>query len=380
MPKPKILVVDDEIIIAMDIRHMLESFDYEVAAVCSSGREALRLTEVHQPDLILMDIILPGEIDGIEAASQIRNRYDIPVIYMTANADARTVETARRTEPYAYLNKPIQERDLYSNIDSALYRHQMDKKLRASEENYRNLIEQINEAVFATDLEGKVTFSSAAIQAMTGFQQSEVMGRHFKDFIHPEDLAKIEESVKQRLAGKKGWAECRIRTKSGGYIWIHASSNPLFADGRCVGLNGVMMDITERKMAEEELRLREARVASILRAAPIGIGVVVNRILKEVNDRFCLMTGYSRDELIGRSACVLYPDQEEFERVGREKYRQIRARGTGSIETRFVKKDGSIIHVLLSSSPINPGDLSEGVTFTAMEIKEPDEKPGNPRA
>src|SRR4030042_366064 len=107
MPKPKILVVDDEIIIAMDIQHMLVSFGFDVAAVCSSGQDALRLAETHVPDLILMDIILPGKWDGIEAAKQIRSKLDIPVIYMTANEEPRPVEMARQTEPYAYLNKPI---------------------------------------------------------------------------------------------------------------------------------------------------------------------------------------------------------------------------------------------------------------------------------
>jgi len=378
MPKPKILVVDDEIIIAMDVKQMLVSFGFEVAAICSSGQDALRLAEVHLPDLILMDIILPGEIDGIEAAGRIRSKHNIPVIYMTANADARTVETARQTEPFAYLNKPIQERDLYSNIDSALNRHQMEKKLRESEENYRSLIEQIDEAVFAMDMAGKMTFMSSAIQEMIGFSPSDIIGRPFKDFIHPEDLPMIQKIVQARMAGQKGWAECRILTQSGGYCWIHASSRPIFVEGRCIGLNGVFMDITDRKEAEEKLQIHEARLASILRVTPIGIGMVVDRVLKEVNDRFCRMTGYSRDELIDRSARILYPSQEEFDRVGREKYKQIREKGTGSVETLFRKKDGSIIHILLSSSPIVPGDLSQGITFTATEIIGPDEKQGNP--
>jgi len=218
------------------------------------------------------------------------------------------------------------------------------------------------------DLEGKLTFMSSAIEAMIGFSPSDITGRPFKDFIHPEDLPMIQKIMQARLEGQKGWAECRILTQSGGYIWIHASSRPVFAEGRCIGLNGVIMDITDRKEAEEKSRIQEARLASIFRAAPIGIGVVVDRILKEVNERFCRMTGYSRDELVGQSARVLYPTQEEFEREGREKYRQIHEKETGSVETRFRRKDGSVIHILLSSSPIVPGDLSQGVTFTATEI------------
>lgn len=127
-------------------------------------------------------------------------------------------------------------------------------------------------------------------------------------------------------------------------------------------------DITERKRAEEALRESENRIKSIFRAAPTGIGSVSNRVVTEANAKFCEMTGYTRDELLGKSARMLYPNQEEFEYVGTEKYRQISETGTGSVETRWQRKDGAIIDVLLSSTPIDPSDLARGVTFTALDI------------
>jgi PAS domain S-box-containing protein len=129
-------------------------------------------------------------------------------------------------------------------------------------------------------------------------------------------------------------------------------------------------DITEYKEAEEALRESGARLKSIFRAAPIGIGLVSSRVLLEVNDRICEMTGYSREELIGKNARVLYPTDEDYEHVGREKYDQIRECGTGTVETRFIRKDGTIIDVLLSSTTLDPNDLSAGVTFTALDITE----------
>jgi PAS domain S-box-containing protein len=126
----------------------------------------------------------------------------------------------------------------------------------------------------------------------------------------------------------------------------------------------------ERKGAEEALRRNEATLSSIFRAAPVGIGLVSDRALRQVNDRLCEMVGYSSDELVGKSARILYPSEQEFERVGREKYAQIRAVGTGTMETRWQRKDGAVIHVLLSSSAVNPSDPSEGVTFTALDISE----------
>jgi PAS domain S-box-containing protein len=102
--------------------------------------------------------------------------------------------------------------------------------------------------------------------------------------------------------------------------------------------------------------------------APIGIGVVHNRVLSQVNERICDMLGYSAEELEGRSARLLYPSDEEFEFVGREKYLQIKERGTGSVETRWQRKNGDLIDVLLSSTPLDPADWSKGVTFTALDI------------
>jgi PAS domain S-box-containing protein len=127
-------------------------------------------------------------------------------------------------------------------------------------------------------------------------------------------------------------------------------------------------DILARERIEEALRESGNKMMSIFRAAPIGIGVVANRVLLDANERLCEITGYSRAELIGNNARILYPTDEDYDYVGREKYRQIEQRGTGTVETRFKRKDGEIIDVLLSSTPLDPNDLAAGVTFTALDI------------
>ncbi len=129
-------------------------------------------------------------------------------------------------------------------------------------------------------------------------------------------------------------------------------------------------DIAERKRAEQALRESESKLKSIFRAAPVGIGLLSNRVLLDVNDRICEMVGYSREELVGRSARMLYATQEDYDYVGREKYGQIRERGTGTVETRWQRKDGEGIDVLLNSTPLDPKDLSKGITFTALDITE----------
>lgn len=126
----------------------------------------------------------------------------------------------------------------------------------------------------------------------------------------------------------------------------------------------------ELKKAEEALKEREATLKSILDAAPIGMGVVENRVIKFVNLTMCNMTGYFSEELVGKSSRIVYESDEEFDRVGRKKYKQIKVEGVGAIETRFKCKDDSIIDVWLSSSAIDPSDLSRGVAFTALDITE----------
>ena len=129
---------------------------------------------------------------------------------------------------------------------------------------------------------------------------------------------------------------------------------------------------TTREVSRATVTLREseASLRSVFRAAPTGIGVIIDRVLKQANERMCEMTGYSEEELIDQNARMLYPSDEDYEYVGREKYAQIRDQGTGTVETRLKRKDGRIIDVLLSSTPIHRGDLSKGITFTVLDITE----------
>jgi len=123
-----------------------------------------------------------------------------------------------------------------------------------------------------------------------------------------------------------------------------------------------------QKNARKELQESRAHLKSISRAVPAGIGVVVDRIIREANDRLCEMTGYTKEELLGKNARILYPSDEDYEYVGREKYAQIDRLGTGAVETRWRRKDGRVIDVLLSSTPLEPDDPGAGVTFTALDI------------
>ncbi len=156
----------------------------------------------------------------------------------------------------------------------------------------------------------------------------------------------------------------------GEFLYLDVHKAPLYDDdGELFGIVGSARDVTASKQAEEALRRSEEKMRSIFRVAPAGIGIVSNgRILLEVNPRLCEMVGYTKDELVGQNARILYPTQKDFEFVGREKYRQIAQKGSGVVETHWQNKDGSIMDIILASTPIDPADLSQGVTFTAIDI------------
>jgi len=124
----RILVVEDEHIVAMGIKKMLKNLGYTVTGVASSGEDAISKAESTFPDVVLMDIMLKGDMDGVEAAREIRGRFDVPVVYLTAYSDNKILERAKSTEPFGYIIKPFDEKDLYSSIEVALHRHREEKE------------------------------------------------------------------------------------------------------------------------------------------------------------------------------------------------------------------------------------------------------------
>ncbi|MCQ1536743.1 response regulator [Methanosarcina sp. KYL-1] len=135
MEKAKILVVEDQNIVALNIRNKLMNLGYTVPSTAASGEEAIRKTELTGSDLVLMDIMLKGDMDGIEAAREIKSRFGIPVLYLTAYTDSETLERAKMTEPSGYISKPFKEEDLHSNIEMALHKNRARKEGEEGKEN-----------------------------------------------------------------------------------------------------------------------------------------------------------------------------------------------------------------------------------------------------
>ena len=206
-----------------------------------------------------------------------------------------------------------------------------------------------------------------------GASPEQISWRELSSLLHPDDRELLLDRLERLRTSPDGqWKEVeyRLRAADGGWRWLHDRALVFERDknGEPLRIIGTALDVTDMKRSAEALERSEKHLSSIVRAAPVGIGLVEGRILREVNDQVCEMIGFAREELIGRSAQLLYPTAEEFERVGREKYRQIAESGTGTVETVWRHRNGQDLHVLLSSTPVEPGNPGGSVMFTALDI------------
>ncbi len=190
----KILVVEDAIMVALHIRKSLESAGYEVMSCLKSGEEAVLYTAQHIPDLILMDIMLDGEMDGIEAATQISNKINIPIIYLTALTDKATIDRAKVTAPYGYIMKPFNEKELHTTIEMALHKSAIENDLRESQERFFSTVKSIGECLVTIQEDGVVSFLNEEAQKLSGIdlknRKNENFSNIFSFFVVENDANK----------------------------------------------------------------------------------------------------------------------------------------------------------------------------------------------
>lgn len=299
----KILVVEDESIVAMDIKHRLENMGYIVPAITSSGEEAVEKASETDPDLILMDIVLKGEIDGIEAAQQIKEDLDVPIVYLTAYSDERTLKRAKITGPFGYIIKPFEDRELHSAIEVALYKHEMESKLKANEKWLSTTLESIGDAVITTDKDGCITFMNPIARKITEWEQDEALGKPLENIfktINEETGDPVESPVsevlqKGSITGLKDHAI--LITKNEIHVPIDNTISPIKDDKNNIkGIVLTFQDITQRKNAEkekEQLLKEKARgelFGFLLSAMPVFASNIPpqirNNIAKSFSDRF----------------------------------------------------------------------------------------------
>jgi PAS domain S-box-containing protein len=269
--KARIMVVEDEAVISMEIQDRLTKMGHSICGTAASGEEAVSVATAKRPDLILMDVQLRGEVDGVQTAKQIRDLVEIPIIYLTAFADDRTVERAKLTQPFGYLIKPFSEKELYAAIEMALYKNSMEARVRDSERRYATTIRCIADCVIVTDTDMKITLMNPAAQSVTGWKQEEAVGKKLDEvckLVEEKALIAVEspmvKAIQERVVMNLT-APVLLITKNGDKVPVEDSAAPMINEkGELTGAVMVFRDITWRKEAEEAIKMAfnslEARV------------------------------------------------------------------------------------------------------------------------
>jgi len=258
MAKIRILIVEDEILVAKDIQNMLEISGYEVVGFASTGENALDMVKKKSPDLVFMDIALKGPLDGIQVSEIIRKDFYLPVIYLTALSDETTLQRAKITEPFGYILKPFNQKELRAAIEMALYKHQMEKKTKESEEKYRNLFENAVEGIYQSTPQGRFLSANPALARILGFDSPQELITSLTNiekqhYVHPRERAELRRKLAKE--GEVSNFEYEAHRKDGRAVWLSESVR-IVRDpaGKILYYEGMIQDITVRKKAEEELK------------------------------------------------------------------------------------------------------------------------------
>ncbi|MDZ4170765.1 MAG: PAS domain S-box protein [Methanobacteriaceae archaeon] len=311
----KIILVEDENIQAMDLKNTLKSLGYTVPYVASNAIDAVKKTVEIMPDLILMDIILKGEGDGIEAASQIK-KFDIPIIYLTAHSEDQTIERAKLTEPYGYIIKPYNRSELKHTIELAIYKNKMEKELKESEANLRFLTEKMNDIMWIQDLNLNTTYVNSSIKKILGFTPEERMKQPPQEQLTPESLSKAQTRLKKELMLEENPHSDPERTikieleyyhKDGSTRWLENLITSIRDEkGNLIGLHGVSRDVSDRKQLENERKqlLKESQ------RAQNELFILIENIVDEVF--FCDKNG---DIVLANAAARKFMENANLEKI-----------------------------------------------------------------
>jgi PAS domain S-box-containing protein len=299
----RILVVEDEPVVALDLRTRLTRMGYIVSETVARGEDALECARTLHPNLILMDIRLRGGMDGISAAEEIRKRYGLPVIYLTAHADEATVDRARITEPFGYILKPFDERELRTVIEMALYKHDAERKLRESERRYATTLSSIGDAVIATDPIGCVTFMNPVAEKLTGWNLAEALNSSLKSIFNicnEETRVAVANPIDRVLAEGVvvGLANHTILiSREGKEVPIDDCAAPILDEhGTLSGAVLVFRDVSNARRLNEQLRHSQKMEA---------VGQLAGGIAHDFNNMLTIILNYT--ELLLNSAGPDHP-------------------------------------------------------------------------
>jgi diguanylate cyclase (GGDEF)-like protein/PAS domain S-box-containing protein len=259
VPGERILIVEDERIIALDLKQRLERFGYTVSGIAHGDEDALEAVSEHSPDLVLMDIMLGNEMNGIEVADRISKQFGLPVVFLTAYADDDTIERVKSVRPAGYVLKPFKERELYTTIDIALYKSRIDRELRKQQLWFSASIESVEDGLIAADSTGLIRVMNPAAATFTGYSVDHAIGQPLKEVFELVDdttglpAEAIDPQTMAHEAETIYLENTRLRNSIGAELQIEGAVSPIHTDD---GLDGVVVafrDVTEIKRMSDTI-------------------------------------------------------------------------------------------------------------------------------
>ncbi len=373
--KAKILIVEDESIVAMELRDRLQKMGYSIIGTFDNGNAAAEKAQETLPDLILMDIIIKGDKDGIETASLIRSTTDIPIVFLTAHSDPKTLKRAQQEAPYGYILKPFKERELQITIEMALQRHKMERQVRESESWLQTTLHSIGDAVIATDEKGIVKFLNPSAELFTGWKQDAAIDRQFADIFNiiNEDTRETQENPVEKALRIKETVHLANHTllisKDGQERCIEDSAAPIKdVNGRILGIVVVFYDVTKRKEMVKKLAVSEKKYRSFIEHYNgIAFQMSLDYKLIFMNGAIQQITGYSEKDFLAENPTwnnIIHPDDLKMILAEKETHFK-NEQNEMEREYRIIRKDGTIrwVHTLIQT--INDED-GKPVRFQGM--------------
>ncbi len=247
----KILIVEDENSSAVLIKRHLESIGYTVASIITSGEEAIKEIKKNRPDLVLMDITLEGKMDGIDTATYVNEKLNVPVVYITSSSDSETLERAKESNPFGYIIKPFDKKDLKATIEMALMRFEMELKLKESEQKLRTILNSIGDAVLVLNGEDDIIYANPVAEKITGWEVDEILEKNMKE------IFRVEYSLPHQvedLGRSNDGLPIFLTSKNGERVPIHYSVAPIVDEKKNNHTVIVIRDDSERYNSEEKLK------------------------------------------------------------------------------------------------------------------------------
>jgi two-component system, NtrC family, sensor kinase len=338
----RVLVVDDSELTAAQARDVLVMLGYAVPGSASSGPQAVERIKRLRPDVVLMDIATLNRPDGIMSAKQIRTELDIPVVLLADHGDEQSIERVREAQADGYVTKPIRSLELKASIEIALLRKESESRFR---DLYRELVERTSDLIYVVDGEGKIKYVNDQIVRLGGYSRQESIGKNFASFMTPESLSYSAEIFRRHLGGDDvGPFELSVMDSGGGIHVIEMREHLVWEDGKIVEVHGIGRDVTERKKAEQELRMSEEKFRGVFETSPdfMYISSVDGKIL-DYNPSARDFFGYTDEEIKTLTILAVYADTDQR----KELVDALMANGfVHNHEVRLKKKDGSIIDAL----------------------------------